>query len=55
MPAALGLELASWIARYPTAWIVSDGLGGQASPWAIERAMRSARRSVDGLPPEFRL
>jgi integrase len=25
-----------------------------ASPWAVERAIRAARRTVDGLPGDFR-
>jgi integrase len=54
IPADLAQELASYAERYPSASIVSDGFGGQASPWAIERAMRSARRRVHGLPAEFR-
>ena len=28
--------------------------GGQLSPWALERAMRTARKKVEGLPEGFR-
>jgi len=34
--------------------MVTNGIGGPSSPWAIERAMRAARRKVDGLPEGFR-
>lgn len=28
--------------------------GGQLGPWALERAIRTARRQIDGLPDGFR-
>ena len=31
-----------------------NGIGGAASPWILERAIRSARRKVPGLPEGFR-
>ena len=33
---------------------MTDGAGGQASTWAIERAVRSARKRVPGMPEGFR-
>ena len=44
IPAALAAELSAHIAVY----------GHQLSPWAIERAMRTARKKVQGLPADFR-
>ena len=35
-------------------YVVTSEVGGQSSPWQIERAMRSARSKVDGLPEGFR-
>lgn len=54
IPSELALQLSAAVASYGTDWIVTDGMGGQASPWAIERAMRSTRKKVKGLPAEFR-
>ena len=34
--------------------VVTSEYGRQSSPWAVERAMRAARGSVDGLPEGFR-
>jgi integrase len=54
VPAELALELSAAVARWGGQTVVTDGRGGQASPWAIERAIRSARAKVDGLPDSFR-
>jgi hypothetical protein len=35
--------------------LVTSETGHQAAPWTIERAMRSARQHVSGLPGEFRI
>lgn len=52
-PAELSLELSATVARWGSDWLVTDGAGGQASTWSIERAMRTARKKVPGLPAEF--
>lgn len=54
IPSELTLELSAAVARWGSAWLVTDGAGGQASPWSIDRAMRSARKKVPGLPDGFR-
>lgn len=53
IPAELTLELSAAVARWGSDWLVSDGAGGQASPWSIDRAMRSARKAhVKPLPAD---
>jgi integrase len=55
VPASLVAELSAQIAgygRYSTLLTGEDGR--QLSPWAIERAMRKARKKVQGLPAGFR-
>ncbi len=34
--------------------VVSDEVGRPVGPWVVERAVRSARRRVEGLPEGFR-
>ena len=34
--------------------MVSDEVGRPVGPWVVERAVRSARRRVEGLPEGFR-
>ena len=34
--------------------VVTDEIGRPSSPWAIERAVRSSRKRVEGLPTGFR-
>lgn len=53
IPSELTLELSASVARWGSAWLVTDGTGGQASTWSIDRAMRTARKKVPGLPQEF--
>lgn len=43
IPVSLAGMLAESASRWGTAWLVTDGAGRQASPWSIERAMRSTR------------
>lgn len=51
IPAELTLMLSAAVARWGSPWLVTDGAGGQASPWSIDRAMRSVRkRHVKPLP-----
>lgn len=54
IPAELSLQLSAAVAEWGGDWVVSDGIGGQASPWSIDRAMRTARKKVPGLPEGFR-
>lgn len=54
IPAELSTELAASVARWPGETLVTNGAGGCASPWSIGRAVRAARRRVDGLPEVFR-
>ncbi|KAA1426474.1 tyrosine-type recombinase/integrase [Nocardioides antri] len=62
---SLALELASHCARYvpdddtdaarprPGSLLVNE-FGHQLAPWTLERAIRSARKKVPGLPVDFR-
>jgi integrase len=54
MPSELALVLSAAVARWGGAYVVTNGAGQQTSTWAIERAVRAARRKVEGLPTEFR-
>ena len=54
IPRELSLELSASVARWPGETVLTDGTGGPASPWSVERAIRSARRRVPGLPEGFR-
>jgi integrase len=53
IPSDLALMLSAEVAKYGSDWIVSDGVGGQASTWSIDRAMRTARKKIPGLPADF--
>lgn len=46
--------LAEQIRRWPAEWVLTGPDGGQLEPWRLERAMRSARKRVPGLPEGFR-
>jgi integrase len=55
IPRSLALELAAHVQRRPGEETVLTGRdGGQLPPWALERAIRTARGKVDGLPSGFR-
>jgi integrase len=55
IPASLATELSAHIATYGRRESLLTGRDGrQLSPWAVERAMRTARKKVDGLPAGFR-
>ena len=54
IPHELALSLGAAVARWPGSTVVTDGAGGPAAPWAVERAVRSARSRVPGLPEAFR-
>jgi integrase len=46
--------LSAQVARWPGETVLTGRDGEQLSPWALERAIRAARRQVDGLPDGFR-
>ena len=54
IPNELALELAAAVQRSGGTTIVTDEIGRPTSPWALERAIRTARQRVKGLPPGFR-
>jgi integrase len=54
IPQELALELWAAVAPWGGDYVVTDGLGRQRSTWAIERAVRSARSKIEGLPEGFR-
>lgn len=54
IPADLALTLAAHVATFPSEYLLSDELGRQMPPWALQRAFRTARAKVDGLPAGFR-
>lgn len=45
--------LSASVAAFGTGHVVTDGRGGQAAPWMIDRAVRAARGPA-GLPDGFR-
>lgn len=51
---SLALELSAHVARWSAETVLVDMLGQQLAPWTLERAMRTARAKVPGLPPDFR-
>lgn len=53
IPAALALELSAVAQRWPTVTAVTNGRGGAASPWQVDRALRAVRAAI-GLPGGFR-
>lgn len=54
IPSELALQLSASVAQWGSDYLVTNGMGGQSSPWAIDRAVRAARRKVPGLPEGFR-
>jgi integrase len=54
IPQELALELSAAVAAWGGETVVTDGTGRPAAPWLIERALRSARVTVPGLPEGFR-
>ncbi|MGF0254517.1 tyrosine-type recombinase/integrase [Rhodococcus erythropolis] len=53
IPAELTFMLAESVRQWPGERLVTDGFGGHAAPWTIERLFRDAKESVGGLPDEF--
>lgn len=54
IPGELSLMLSVNVDRFGAETIVTNEIGRSSTPWAIERAMRVARGSVEGLPAGFR-
>jgi integrase len=54
IPYSLTVELIAHEAQWPGPWVLSDEEGNQVGPWRLERAIRTVRKKVPGLPPEFR-
>jgi integrase len=54
IPNELALELSAAVAKWQGETIVTDEIGRISSPWALERAIRSARAKVKDLPEGFR-
>jgi integrase len=54
IPASLSAELSAHVARWRAETLLTNEWGQQMTPWTIERAVRSARARVPGLPPTFR-
>lgn len=51
----LTARLAAHVASYPGETILTGQDGGQLPPWALERAIRTAREKIGGLPEGFLL
>lgn len=54
IPNELALMLAATVQEYGGETVVTNEIGRSSSPWSIERAIRSSRSQVDGLPEGFR-
>ncbi|HET8602562.1 MAG TPA: tyrosine-type recombinase/integrase [Marmoricola sp.] len=54
VPHSLTLALSAHVARWEAETVLVNELGRQLGPWALERAIRTARAKVKGLPPGFR-
>jgi len=48
------LALSAHVAGWPGSTILTDASGARLGPWALERAFRTARGKVAGLPAGFR-
>ena len=47
---SLALQLSVHVKKWPSEKLLTGADGGQLSPWALERAVRTARKKVEGLP-----
>lgn len=54
VPHSLSTELLAHMAQWPGETVLVDEDGAQVGPWRLERAIRAARKRVDGLPDGFR-
>ena len=51
---SLALQLSAHVEKWSAETLLTGADGGQLSPWALERAVRTARKKVEGLPAGFR-
>lgn len=54
IPAELALDLSASVQRWPGEHVLTDGRGGQAAPWQLDRAVRAARVTIPGMSESFR-
>lgn len=54
IPAELALSLSASVQRWPGEYVITDGKGGQAAPWHLDRAVRATRKKIPGMPEDFR-
>ncbi len=54
VPESLALGLSAHVAQWRAETVLTNEWGRQLAPWCLERAMRSARAKVPGLPAGFR-
>lgn len=54
IPQELALQLSAHVARWQAETVLVNEIGRQLGPWTLERAIRSARGKVPGLPVGFR-
>ena len=56
IPRDLALLLSASLQKYPSEMMVTAGLGtDRCSPWVLEKAMRTVRSAIEGLPETFSL
>ena len=54
IPQSLATTLSAHVGRWQAETLLVNELGRQLWPLTLERAMRTARAKVPGLPPDFR-
>lgn len=54
IPNELALLLSKNVETFDSPTVVTNEIGRQTTPWAIERAIRAHRGEVEGLPEDFR-
>ena len=55
IPQSLALALSAHVAKWSTErFVLVNEWGNQLAPWTLQRAIRTARAQVPGLPPDFR-
>ncbi len=55
IPQSLALALSAHVAQWSAeGFVFVNEWGDQLAPWTLQRAIRTAREKVPGLPPDFR-
>jgi integrase len=54
IPRTLALEISAAVKKFNGATVIADMAGRPCSPWELQRAIRTARAKVPGLPEDFR-